>query len=100
MRLLFLSITYVVLIGFSIQELSYAQIRINELSADNASILQDEDGDYSDWIELHNPTDTVISLSGLYLSDDALDLSKFPLPEAELAAFGYMLVFASDKNRR
>lgn len=99
MRPFFLSITYVVLIGFSIQESSYAQIRINELSADNASILQDEDGDYSDWIELHNPTDTVISLSGLYLSDDALDLSKFPLPEAELAAFGYMLVFASDKNR-
>ena len=99
MRPIVYLISFVLFLGITNQEAVYAQIIINELSADNVSILQDDDGDYSDWIELHNPTDSAIALGGLFLSDDAIFLSKFPLPEAELAAFGYMLLFASDKNR-
>ena len=44
------------LVFFVTAEAGLAQLRINELSASNSSVLQDEDGDFSDWIELHNPT--------------------------------------------
>jgi len=99
MRPIVYLISFVIFLGITNQEAVYAQIIINELSADNVSILQDDDGDYSDWIELHNPTSSALSLNGLFVSDDAQNLNKFPLPEGELAAFGYLVLFASDKNR-
>ena len=37
---------------------------ISEFMADNQSTLADEDGQYSDWIEIHNPTAAAINLSG------------------------------------
>jgi len=31
---------------------------ISELTADNQTGLADSDGDFTDWIEIHNPTDS------------------------------------------
>ena len=36
----------------------YPQLLINEFSSSNNSMLADEDGDYSDWIELYNASGT------------------------------------------
>ena len=36
--------------------------------------LVDEDGDYSDWIEIHNPTTQAIDLAGWHLTDEADNL--------------------------
>ena len=35
---------------------------INEVCCSNFNLLQDENGNYSDYIELWNPTDEVLSL--------------------------------------
>jgi hypothetical protein len=33
---------------------AYNQIMINEIMASNGTTIPDEDGDFSDWIELYN----------------------------------------------
>ena len=73
---------------------------INEFVAANQSGLTDEDGDYSDWIELHNPGRSAINLSGWALTDDSNDLEKWPLPNLTLNPAEYLVIFASGKDRR
>ena len=47
------------------------QIFINEIMSSNGVTIPDEDGDYSDWIEIYNDESTAVDLSGYGLSDHA-----------------------------
>lgn len=73
---------------------------INEFMADNESGLTDEDGDYSDWIEIYNPGNTAVNLGSWALTDDPDDLQKWPFPDVTLGSHDYLVVFASGKDRR
>ena len=60
-------------------------------------------GDYTpprpscDWLELHNPTDRTVELSGLYLSSGADDLKRWAFPPgAALSAYGRAAVYCTD----
>ena len=75
-------------------------VAISEVMPVNRATLQDQDGDYSDWIELHNPTDRAISLSGCALSDDDADRLRWRFPDMDLQPGEYRLVFCSGKDRR
>jgi len=72
---------------------------ISEFVALNTNGLADEDGDHSDWIEIYNPTPTAIDLTGWYLTDNASSLSKWQFPAETLPAGGFIVVFASNKDR-
>jgi hypothetical protein len=72
---------------------------ITEFMASNDSTLADQDGDYSDWIEIHNREAIDIDLDGWYLTDDDNDLTKWQFPTTILPAGGYLIVFASHKDR-
>ena len=73
---------------------------INEVMADPRSGLTDEDGDFVDWVELYNTTDTAISLDNYTLSDDEGKPLKWHFPSgAVIAAHGYYLVYCSGKDR-
>lgn len=72
---------------------------ISEIMASNTTSLQDEDGDTPDWIEIHNPDSTAVDLSGWHLSDDNTQPDKWSFPSVVIPAGGYLLVFASDKDR-
>lgn len=75
-------------------------VLLNEFMAANRSTLADEDGEYSDWIELHNTTETAVDLSGWALSDRADDPFQWRFPEGTLIPDrGCLLVWASGKNR-
>ncbi len=76
-----------------------AQLLISEFLASNDSDLKDEDGDSPDWIELHNAGDATASLEGWYLTDDAANLTKWSLPDVLLEPGGYLVVYASGKDR-
>ena len=67
---------------------------INELMASNTITSQDENGNYGDWIELYNTTESAIILKGLYLSDDLSSLRKWELPEITIPANNYLIVWA------
>jgi hypothetical protein len=77
----------------------FAQPVINEVMSSNSSTVMDEDGDFSDWIEIYNPDATDINLDGYGLSDDPAEPFKWVFPDQTLGAGEYVLVFASDKDR-
>lgn len=80
--------------------LSPQQVAITEFQADNGLIIEDADGDRSDWIELHNFGATSLDLSGWALTDDPAALMQWQLPPTTtLGAGKYLLVFASGKDR-
>ncbi|NQU23220.1 MAG: lamin tail domain-containing protein, partial [Candidatus Nealsonbacteria bacterium] len=71
---------------------------ISEFMAINNNTIPDKDGDYSDWIEIHNPTNATVHLNGWALTDDTTELTKWQFPARSLEPNAYLLVFASDKN--
>ncbi len=72
---------------------------LNEFLADNTGSIRDEDGTDSDWIEIHNSSNQPAPISGWSLSDDPAQLRKWSFPDITIPPGGYLLVFASEKNR-
>ena len=80
--------------------LADSQVVISEFMAVNATTMADEDGEFSDWIELYNASPGgPVDLSGWYLTDNPDELRKWPLPTTSLEFNDYLLIFASGKNR-
>ena len=76
-----------------------AQVVISEFMAENSDTLVDEDGDSSDWIELYNESASAVNLLGWTLTDDLGGGSGWGFPSVSLPAGGYLVVFASSKDR-
>ncbi|MBX3732799.1 MAG: CotH kinase family protein [Verrucomicrobiae bacterium] len=72
---------------------------ISEFMASNQRTLNDDDGDRSDWIEIHNAGAVAESLAGWYLTDDAEHLTQWRFPGVTLLPNQHLVVFASGKNR-
>ena len=70
-------------------------VLITEVQAANTRTALDDQGSYSDWIELHNPTDAPVSLAGYTLTDDPTEPAKWSLPVATLAPGDFLVVWAS-----
>ena len=71
---------------------------ISEIVAANDNTLRDDFGDSSDWIEIYNPTENTIDLSGWGLSDDASDAHKWTFPNVKLPPHEFVVVHASGNN--
>ena len=76
-----------------------SDVVISELMASNEATLIDEDGGYSDWIELYNRGDETADLTGWHLTDDADQPGRWRFPQTSLEAGAFLVVFASGKNR-
>lgn len=79
--------------------LSSQGLVINEIMSSNSTTIMDRDGDYEDWIELYNATDSAINLSGYFLSDDLSNPFRWSFPEVNIKPGDFLLVFASGKNK-
>lgn len=75
------------------------EVVINEISATGSEGYLDNDGDSSDWIEVYNSGDAPISLGGYFLTDDSGDLTKWTLPNVDLAVDSHLVIYASGKDR-
>ncbi|MCC5842188.1 MAG: CotH kinase family protein [Opitutales bacterium] len=75
-------------------------IRINEFVASNGTTLADEDGDFEDWIELHNFGSEPLYLEGMGISDDPGNPFRWIFPDIVLEAGGFLVLHASGKDRR
>jgi len=75
------------------------QVRITEFMASNSSTLADEDGDFSDWIEIQNNTTTNVNLLDWSLTDSTSHPTEWTFPATNISAGGFMIIFASGKNR-
>ena len=72
---------------------------INEFLAINGGPVVDEDGEEEDWIEIKNQDVAPADLAGWYLTDDPAVLDKWEFPVTPIPAGGFVLVFASGKDR-
>jgi hypothetical protein len=75
-------------------------IIINEFMASNSTVIPDEDGDFSDWIELYNTGTETVNLAGWGLSDDLMQPYRWVFPQVTVEPGNYLLVWASGKDRR
>ncbi len=75
-------------------------VEISEFLAANRTGLTDQDGDYEDWIEIHNRGADAVSLAGWALTDEPDEPGKWVFPAVTLPADAYLVVFASGKDRR
>jgi len=78
----------------------WAQLRITEFMASNAGTIADEDGSFEDWIEIQNNSPVTVNLFDWSLTDNAANLTKWKFPATNLPPGQFLVVFASDKNRR
>ncbi|MDF2686335.1 MAG: hypothetical protein K0S55_1516 [Clostridia bacterium] len=96
--------------GFSNDEIGYAEfialfdnkdspIKINEIMAQNSLSLTDEDGDYSDWIEIINQGKDTVNLNNYSISNNADNPFKWRFPNISLKGGEILLLFASGKDR-
>jgi hypothetical protein len=75
------------------------QVIISEFMADNKKTLADVDGEFSDWIEIYNTSATNVNLAGWALTDDPTHAARWLFPSTNLTAKGFLILFASGKNR-
>src|SRR5688500_5280449 len=73
---------------------------ITEFLAENDRGLRDEDDEEQDWIEIYNAGPNTVNLDGWYLTDVQSNPTRWRFPATNLLANRYLIVFASDKNRR
>ena len=71
---------------------------INEIMSVNTTTIQDRDGDYPDWIEIYNPGDSEVDLTGYGLSDNPSEPLKWLFPKTTIQPGKFKLIFTSDKN--
>lgn len=70
---------------------------INEFMASNGSIETDPQGQYEDWIELHNHGVSDINLGGMYLTDDLSTPTRWRIPpETMIGPGAYLLIWADN----
>ena len=91
----------VALLAFSLCSFptAHSVLHITEFMADNGGSLLDSDGDASDWIEVFNSGANTADLEGYFLTDQEDAMTKWQLPAVQLPAGGFLLIFASGKNR-
>ena len=76
-------------------------LMINEVLASNSSVVQDPQGQYDDWIEIHNYGDQAIDVGGMYLTDDLSASAKWQIPDDDpsattIPAHGYLLIWVDN----
>ncbi|MDP8205594.1 MAG: CotH kinase family protein [Candidatus Electryonea clarkiae] len=72
------------------------ELVINEFLARNVTIAADQNGEFDDWIELYNNGDNSISLDGYFLSDNALNLTKWLFPDTTIFPHEYLVVWTDN----
>lgn len=75
-------------------------VLINEIVAANQTTISDPQGEYDDWIELINVTDSRVDLSGMFLSDNPANPRKWRFPDGTvLEPRSYLLVWADENGK-
>lgn len=72
---------------------------INEIVASNSYTFKDNDGEFSDYIEIYNDNDYDIDLENYRLTDSIYEVNKWRFPSITIKSHEYLVIFASGKNK-
>ena len=93
-----------IIAAFFIVNINYAQIekiKINEFLAVNDSVIQDNYGEFNDWIEIFNDGTETINLAGFFLSDTSAKDNPYQIPfgnDSTIISPGEYILFWADKD--
>src|SRR5213593_2375369 len=79
---------------------SQEKVFITEFMAANKKTRTDQDRQFSDWIEIYNAGAAPANLEGWHLTDKRNEPARWTFPAVSVAPNSYLVVFASQKNRR
>ncbi len=85
---------YILIITFFVSS-SFAQI-INEICPSNTKVHEDFFAGFLDWIEIYNPTEEIIVMTGYTMSDELSNPNKWTFPAMTLMSSGIITITASD----
>lgn len=92
-----LSVSYGQILQLQASENNNVKVLINEACSKNTNGIQAEDSQRYDWIELYNPCEKAVNLSGYGLSDDPASPYKYKFGDVTIEAGGFLLIFADKK---
>lgn len=92
--LAFTGIWVILLAGIFYDDYARKHVVMNEVCSHNLSLVLDDRGKSSDYIELYNPSFTTVSLDGWYLTDQEKLSEQARLPQMEIGPRSYLLLFA------
>lgn len=74
------------------------QLLVNEFMADNDAAFEDPDekGAYEDWFEIYNPGPAAVDMSGMYITDNPRNPTKWKVPDGVVIPPGGYLLFIAD----
>src|SRR5205085_1440670 len=64
------------------------------------SFIKDDDNEFNDWIEIHNPASTPVDLTDWALTDEVAKPTKWKFPAVTLQPGDFLMVWASGKDKR
>jgi hypothetical protein len=78
---------------------------INEIMAKNLTTITDNFGEYEDWIEIYNPNDYPVNMSGYYMSDNPEVRNRWVIPSSfpdsvTIPAQSWMLYYCDGDNNQ
>src|SRR4026208_404185 len=101
MRTFFIPLTSLLLVcAASLPVQAQDNVVISEFMASADRGLADENGEFSDWIEIHNAGTNTVNLFNWSLTDNAANLTQWQFPATNINAGQFMVIFASNKDRR
>ncbi len=74
---------------------------INEVMASNSKTKADPQGQFDDWIEIHNSGDAAVDAGGMYVTDNLDKPTKWQIPANDpalttIAPHGYLVIWADE----
>ncbi len=78
---------------------------INEIMAKNLTTITDNFGEYEDWIEIYNPNNYPVNMSGYYMSDNPEVRNRWVIPSSfpdsvTIPAQSWMLYYCDGDNNQ
>ncbi|MDA7502320.1 CotH kinase family protein, partial [Chitinophagales bacterium] len=88
----------VYIIRMDLRDAADQSIVINEIMASNSTSVQDEAGEFEDWIELFNTGTEAVDLTGWHLTDNTNLYSKWEFPAGTTLGAGEYLIIWADED--
>lgn len=74
----------------------FSSVVVNEMMAINDTTIPDPNGQYDDWIEFYNNSNTARSLDGYLLTNDSTNLTKWQFPDISIPAYSCLIIWADN----
>lgn len=97
---LFVIVIILILVtGINNNYIKYDKLYISEIMTKNTYTLEDNYGNYSDYIELYNGYGHNLNLEGYHLSDIEYETDRWTFPSITIKANDYLIVYATGKDK-